>query len=134
MKWWLIDHFHRSFIWSYVTKLHRFNCGPFGLFYMSVVKMVRIYAFIFLPLFVWQCNAFLPLIGKRYCLMLYEEEGDEILSTIAANSNASKEVRQFCVSIMELLKMEGLIRNEKITLIPSVDEPNSKMFENDIHL
>ncbi|EFX71374.1 hypothetical protein DAPPUDRAFT_308901 [Daphnia pulex] len=72
--------------------------------------------------------------GKRYCLMLYEEEGDEILSTIAANSNASKEVRQFCVSIMELLKMEGLIRNEKITLIPSVDEPNSKMFENDIHL
>jgi hypothetical protein len=65
--------------------------------------------------------------------MLYEEEGDEILSTIAANSNASKEVRQFCVSIMELLKMEGLIRNEKITLIPSVDEPNSKMFENDIH-
>jgi hypothetical protein len=66
--------------------------------------------------------------------MLYEEEGDEILSTIAANSNASKEVRQFCVSIMELLKMEGLIRNEKITLIPSVDEPNSKMFENDIHL
>lgn len=75
-----------------------------------------------------------PLIGKRYCLMLYEEEGDEILSTIAANSNASKEVRQFCISIMELLKVEGLIRNEKNALKPSIDEPNSKMFENDIHL
>ena len=66
--------------------------------------------------------------------MLYEEEGDEILSTIAANSNAAKEVRQFCISIMELLKVEGLIRNEKNALKPSIDEPNSKMFENDIHL
>ena len=46
--------------------------------------------------------------------MLYEEEGDEILSTIAANSNAAKEVRQFCISIMELLKVEGLLRNEKM--------------------
>jgi hypothetical protein len=52
--------------------------------------------------------------------MLYEEEGDEILSTIAANSNASKEVRQFCISIMELLKVEGLIRNEKNALKPSM--------------
>jgi hypothetical protein len=66
--------------------------------------------------------------------MLYEEEGDEILSTIAANSNASKEVRQFCMSIMELLKMEGLIRDGKNALKPSIDEPNSKMFSNDIHL
>lgn len=71
--------------------------------------------------------------GKRYCLMLYEEEGDEILNTIAANSNTSEEVRQFCISIMDLLKMQGLVRNGKNASKLSIDEPNSKMLENDIH-
>lgn len=65
--------------------------------------------------------------------MLYEEEGDEILNTIAANSNTSEEVRQFCISIMDLLKMQGLVRNGKNASKPSIDEPNSKMLENDIH-
>lgn len=59
--------------------------------------------------------------------MLYEEEGDEILSSIAANPNAQAEVRQFCISIMELLKMEGLVRDDKTAPELCVDEPNSKM-------
>lgn len=62
--------------------------------------------------------------------MLYEEEGDEILSAIAANPNASTEVRQFCISIMELLRMEGLTRDGKNTIKQSFDEPNSEILEN----
>lgn len=42
--------------------------------------------------------------------MLCEEEGDEILSCIAANPSVSPEVRHFCLSILELLRVEGLVR------------------------
>ncbi len=52
--------------------------------------------------------------------MLHEEEGDEILASIAANPAVSSQVRQFCISIMELLKVEGLV------ILPSdpVDGPS----------
>lgn len=66
--------------------------------------------------------------------MLYEEEGDEILSAIAVNPNASPEVRQFCVSIMELLRLEGLVRDDKNVTILSCNEPISKILPgNDLY-
>ena len=63
---------------------------------------------------------FKSVLGKRYCQMLHEEEGDEILASIAANPAVSSQVRQFCISIMELLKVEGLV------ILPSdpVDGPS----------
>lgn len=67
----------------------------------------------------------LDALGKRYCLMLYEEEGDEILASIAINPHVSVEVRQFCLSILELLKAEGLMRvrnEENVDLTP--DDPS----------
>ena len=46
--------------------------------------------------------------------MLYEEEGDEILFSIASKPDVIPEVRQFCLSILELLKQEGLAREGTI--------------------
>lgn len=74
---------------------------------------------------------FSVLIGKRYCLMLYEEEGDEILSAIVSNPNASKEVCQFCFSILELLRMEGLLRDDSHLKL-SLDGPKSKQLKNEL--
>ena len=105
-------------------KLHKSRCGPFGRSFTFAVKMVSF--FLYSAKIIYFKNLSIST-GKRYCLMLYEEEGDEILSSIAANPNAQAEVRQFCISIMELLKMEGLVRDDKTAPELCVDEPNSKM-------
>ena len=51
--------------------------------------------------------------AKRYCLMLFQEEGDEILLSIICNSNVTAAVSQCCISILELLRLEGLTRDSK---------------------
>ena len=58
--------------------------------------------------FVLSCFA-----AKRYCLMLFQEEGDEILVSIIRNSNVTSAVSQCCISILELLRLEGLTRDPK---------------------
>ena len=49
--------------------------------------------------------------AKRYCLMLFQEEGDIMLHDILSNPNVMLEVQGFCLRIMDLLKREGLHRN-----------------------
>lgn len=64
--------------------------------------------------------------------MLFQEEGDEILSAIVANPNASPEVKKFCISIMELLRMEGLVRDGNNVTQPSFDELTSQILDNEL--
>jgi len=45
--------------------------------------------------------------------MLYEEEGDEILSLVEKNVNIPTANRQLVNSIMDLLKTQGLEREKK---------------------
>jgi len=51
--------------------------------------------------------------AKRYCLMLFQEEGDEILLSIICNASVTSAVSQCCMSILELLRLEGLNRDKK---------------------
>jgi hypothetical protein len=50
--------------------------------------------------------------AKRYCSMLFHEEGDQLLRSIAAHNSAVPKVRQFCLSILQLLQQEGLLRDD----------------------
>lgn len=63
--------------------------------------------------------------------MLCEEEGDEILSCIAANPSVSPEVRHFCLSILELLRVEGLMR-EFVPLTKSGESSSGTNFRGDV--
>lgn len=45
--------------------------------------------------------------------MLFQEEGDEILLSIICNSNVTAAVSQCCISILDLLRLEGLTRDPK---------------------
>jgi hypothetical protein len=49
--------------------------------------------------------------------MLFEEEGDQILSLVEKNKNVPKANRQLVNSIMDLLKTQGLLRDTKLNTI-----------------
>lgn len=51
--------------------------------------------------------------AKRYCSMLFHEEGDRMLRSIAHHPGASPAVRHFCLSILQLLLQEGLARSSE---------------------
>ena len=55
-----------------------------------------------------------PISAKRYCAMLFHEEGDEMLRSIAGHATVSPTVRQFCLSILELVQQEGFLRGDAV--------------------
>lgn len=84
--------------------------APFFHLIMSSFPQVQLWA-------LWAINHVCSRNAKRYCAMLYEEEGDEILSLVEKNVNIPTANRQLVNSIMDLLKTQGLERETKFNPI-----------------
>jgi len=49
------------------------------------------------------CLIIITFLGKKYCAMLNEENGVDILQTIASDKSVDREVCELCYRILELL-------------------------------
>lgn len=49
------------------------------------------------------CIIIITFLGKKYCAMLNEENGVDILQTITLNKSVDREVCELCYNILDLL-------------------------------